>query len=633
MAWRVPNFGSVIAIVGALFSAAIAQPPGNGPGFALLDQPSPANFAIGSWLKWVFPPVPSNNPNPIAPGGTRYGAVGPFSLKYKIDAQFMANQNAATRAGAGAAVQAAFKTWSEATNGYMKFVEAPWGAVVNLDATFHAFFPGPPLDEWCANYCPGCAPCGPIWPGWGGDIDVFSRPTGFTLTSNGFTYNMTSGILGFTAIHRSADGIWSTEIYLNENFTWTTDPSAARTDPGGVAYGCHASGARALQPVGDERELKPGSGVGAVTTAQVFDIQTVVLHEIGHALGFDHPNEACSRGGIILDPYTRQLLPCGNFSSSAVMHGAYNGVRRVLTDPESGALAFLYRPRKVGDVDADDALTVSDAVSAMSLFENPSAATPYQVSALDFLNRNGRIDVEEISLLLFWVLDPINFSPGMVAETPRFNSDRAVTTITLSGTPAPPDVGLSNIFSLTLNLSNPDQIAMSGWDIILSYNPAVFSNPRLTTGTLLPAGSWSSIGTTPGQVRLAKLGFPPGDQSASGTIGTITFDVNLTAAGIGPTIISFPLLQTNLAVVNPANQTVRLYGSGTGDTFVISTPSAMSYNYDANADNTVNVEDMYTFVFSPIDVNKNSLIDAQDSQHLANGVRFWELPRIVVSTP
>ncbi len=445
---------------------------------------------------------------------------------------------------------------------------------------------------------------------------------------------MTSGILGFTAVHRSADGIWSTEIYLNESFTWTTDASAARTDQGGVPYGCHASDARAPQPIGDDPGLKPGAGGGVATAAQVFDIQTVMLHEIGHALGFDHPNEACSRNGVIIDPYTLDLLPCGAISTAAVMHGAYSGVRRELTIPDIGAVSFLYRPRKAGDLDGDDTISISDAAMAMTLFENPSAATPYEVGAMDFLSRNGRIDVEEISLLLFWVLDPINFSPGLVSlESTRFGTDRAATTVTMSGVPDPTDVGLGPTFQLTIDLANPDQVAISGWDLILSYNPAVFSNPRLTTGTLLPAGSWSSIGTTVGEVRLAKLGFPPGDQSTSGTIGTITFDVNLTAAGVGPSTVSFPYLLTNIAVVNPVNQNVRLYGTGAGDTFVINTPTAMSYHYDANTDNAVNVEDIYTFLVSPIDVNKNSAIDAMDSRHLAEGVRFRELPRIVVSTP
>ena len=143
---------TMLLVVAMFLCAPIgAQPPGNGPGFTLLDYKTQVNINAGQWFKWVYPPVPNNNPNPPAPGGTRRGVIGPFSISYKVDSQFMSNQSPETLANAAAAVEAAFQTWSDGTNGYMIFTEAPWGAVVNLDATFHNFYAGPSLTEWCAN--------------------------------------------------------------------------------------------------------------------------------------------------------------------------------------------------------------------------------------------------------------------------------------------------------------------------------------------------------------------------------------------------------------------------------------------------------------------------------------------------
>lgn len=628
MSRTIPNCGTILIAVTFTVLAMLvcapahAQGPGAGPGFTLLDYKTQANINAGQWLKWVYPPVPNNNPNPPAPGGTRRGAVGPFSISYKVDAQFMANQDPVTKANAKAAVDAAVLTWSTGTNGYMRFDEAPWGTVVNLDATFHNFYAGPSFQEWCANFCPGCTVCGPIWPGWGADIDVFSRPTGFQLVSNGFTYNMTSGILGFTAIHRSADGIWSVDIYLNENFTWTTNTALVRTpESGGARYSC--------DPFADATE--PVAGADDVSTelgAAVYDIQTVVLHELGHALGFDHPNEACSRNGAVLDPYSRSFLACGNFTASCVMHGAYNGVKRELDVPDIGGLAFLYRPRKLGDVDADDVLTISDAVYAMILFQDPSQATPYEVSALDFVTHNGRIDIDEVLMVIYWVLDPFNYPPGIVLEAESLSPKRSSSTIALNATPSPPDCGLDKKFSLTLSIENLDFISVSGWDILITYDPAVFSNPTITNGSLLPFGSWGGTGSSPGVFRFAKLGFPPGDQSSTGTLGTVTFDVNLQAAALTPAMITFPYAQTNIAVVDPVNQMIRVYGSAPGDSLTSSTPEAMSYVYDVNADGCVDVEDVYAYALAPVDVTKNGSITDFDRRALNDGVRFGELSTI-----
>lgn len=622
---QIPNFGgsriakAALLALAMLFPALVAaQPPGAGPGFTLLDFKTQANINAGQWFKWVYPPVPNNNPNPPAPGGTRRGAVGPFSISYKVDAQFMSNQDPVTKANAQAAVEAAFETWSAGTNGYMRFDEAPWGTVVNLDATFHNFYAGPPLQEWCDNYCPGCTICGPIWPGWGADIDIFTRPNGFQLISNGFTYNMTSGILGFTAIQRSADGIWSVDIYLNESFTWTTNPALARPPASGAArYACN--------PLADatgllDEEDAASSELGAA----VYDIQTVVLHELGHALGFDHPNEACTKNGAVLDPYTRQFLACNNITPSCVMHGAYNGVKRNLAEPDYGGLAFLYRPRKLGDVDGDDVLTISDAVYAMILFQSPELASPYEVSTLDFVTHNGRIDVDEALMVLYWVLDPFNYIPGTFLEPQGLSAKRSTSTITINATPSPPDCGLAKTFSLTLSVDNPDAISISGWDILISYNPAVFSSPQVTNGTLLPLGSWAGTGSSPGVFRFAKLGFPPGDQSTSGTLGTVTFTVNLQAAALTPATISFPYNQTNLAVVDPINQMIRIYGAAPGDNLSAPTPEAMSYFYDLNADGCVSVEDAYTYAAVPADVSKNGNITDFDRRALNDGIRYRE---------
>src|SRR5690606_19682017 len=184
------------------------------------------------------------NPHP-GPSGSRRGAFRPITMMYAVDSGFMSNQSPETYANAKAAVESALRTWSEATNGYLRFTEAPWPAVLNItnDPVNYPFphFTGPGLSHWCSNYaCPPCQACSSVtlFPGLGAEIDFFTRPTGWQFTSNGFTYTMSSGILGFTAVHRSADGIWIVDTYLNRDFNWTTDPALARTAGAAVKYHC-----------------------------------------------------------------------------------------------------------------------------------------------------------------------------------------------------------------------------------------------------------------------------------------------------------------------------------------------------------------------------------------------------------
>jgi hypothetical protein len=189
-------------------------------------------------------------------------------------------------------------------------------------------------------------------------------------------------------------------------------------------------------------------------------------------------------------------------------------------------------------------------------------------------------------------------------------------------------VGLATTANVTISMNNPQAIPIGGWNIGVVYDNTIFSNPRITNGNLVPGAAWASPGPNDGNVQFAKLGFGQSDTSTSGVLGTLTFDVNLAAAGAGPPQALFLLTNVELVATAPV---IHNYGdSQLMEVLTVNNGSAPSYFYDANADNRIDVEDLYIYNVAPFDVSKNGQITGYDRSSLTNGVRRMEAADVVV---
>jgi hypothetical protein len=588
-----------------------------------------------------------------------------FVLTYAIAPDFLETEDPDTRANVEAAIASALATWSDATNGLMRFERAeyhPYEMKDDADGAPPAGYVGLPFDDWfdALIACGGDQACIDALPapGWGAHIDFFSRPPGYSFTFDGFFYELTECNLATTVIRRQGTTeIRSVDIYLNDKWDWTTvaedvTPISAPVPAGALT--CGRPGCRHAEPLdhasvagvadlaaGEVRriaERRDGERTDCSGLMLTVDLESVVLHEVGHAIGLDHPDQAPDNASPVLDPFTFEAEAPGFFvPGEVVMRSNYVGVKRELDPSDVGGMAFLYPPALFGDITSDGEIGVVDAVIALDAFEGVSEPDPWTVNRLDFNTRDGRIDLSELQQLLLWVVDPANNPPGEVPSRSYGGAPGRAptgpTSIVIGGFTDPGDIGIGGTVDLTFTIDNPDQRMVEGWDLRVLYQSDVLTNPRLgASPTFLPGQALLpiqivTIGNDVSELRTGSFGFSS-DDSTSGEIVTITFDIDLVEAA-AVSHVDFPIEQLEIVVRQPYSHAFGSDPNFPDETLTLGTVTVDAFHYDADGDGLVTLNDIYAFTDTPLDVNYDSQIDGVDRQALNGAIRQGESAEMV----
>ena len=601
---------NVFLLSAALISIALATPARAQPttGFTLLDFRSPADIALGNYRGWEG-----------------YLQNQPIALTYQFDEEFMDFLPPSQRSQAMQAVVSALHSWSDVTHGHLSFAPYAYDAVPNDDAIVN----GGCWGQWSGPSCQMWEQLGfPLdnLPGWGANIDFFTKPVGFSITSGGVTYQMTPGILGFAVIFREGDFIRTADIYLNEAWTWTTSTTQAQagapTHANQIQYAC--ASARVAAPSKDTPHKSNESPEGLVP---VFDVQTVVLHEVGHALGLDHPNEAQSHLGAIIDPYTFNFLSGNAWSPSLVMHGDYNGVKRTLQPADIGGMAFLYIPALPGDLNASGDIDAGDAFNAIQSIGGNANPSPYDVNIMDFIQRDGVIDDLEVATVVEWAFD----ATAPVGTVPDWNPapiESLPTAMIVTPMFTPPVMVAGSTSTLTLCLSNPNQRNIRMWTIEAQYDPSLLANPRISDGALFNGAIWITPEHEPGRVRFARISLFDEENDSGGSVANLEFDVVAVPAAGAPKAPSSILALTEARIL-VSEPVIHVFGDpDAAETLIIHPLPILTANLDITGDGRIGTEDWYAFLDAPTDFNGDLIINDADSDLFLSLMRQSEVADI-----